>query len=386
MNFPEKAVVAPLTQKLYQKAGREKIPLNGTFELSPVCNFACRMCYIRKTSEEAEVHSGRMLTLEQWIALAEQAREEGMLYLLLTGGEPLVWPYFWELYEALYGMGFLIGINTNGSMIDEKVIEHWKERPPYRVNITLYGASDDAYEELCNVKKVSGKVKNAICALKAEGITVKLNCSLTPYNAGDLEEMIRFARDKEVVFTVSTYMYPPVRRDAKMIGKNDRFRPEEAAYYHLQRYRYQKGENAYRLYLKSILEGLSEPAGLEESCINPADGKIRCQAGSAAFWVTWDGYITPCGMMPEPKIDLTGRKFSEAWKELVSASSKLHTSSVCEHCEDQQMCHSCAAMAYAETGKTSGIPTYLCKMMRAMKAIARDELAHLDMGNNCEKQ
>ena len=49
MNFPERHVVAPLTEKLYQKADMEKIPLNGTFELSPVCNFSCRMGYVRKT-------------------------------------------------------------------------------------------------------------------------------------------------------------------------------------------------------------------------------------------------------------------------------------------------------------------------------------------------
>ena len=90
MSFPEKVVVAPLTEKLYQKAAKEKIPLNGTFELSPVCNFACRMCYVRKTVKEVEAQSHRMLTLEQWISLAEQARKEGMLYLLLTGGEPLL--------------------------------------------------------------------------------------------------------------------------------------------------------------------------------------------------------------------------------------------------------------------------------------------------------
>ena len=383
MSFPEKVVVAPLTEKLYQKAAKEKIPLNGTFELSPVCNFACRMCYVRKTVKEVEAQSHRMLTLEQWISLAEQARKEGMLYLLLTGGEPLLWPHFWELYEALYKMGFLIGINTNGSMIDEKLIERWKEHPPYRVNVTLYGATDDTYEKLCDVKKVCSKVKNAICAMAAEGITVKLNCSLTPYNARDLEEMIQFAKDKKVAITVSTYMYPPVRRDAEMTGKNDRFQPEEAAYYHLQRYRYQKGEDAYRLYLENILKGLADPAGLEDSCIDPAEGKLRCRAGSAAFWVTWDGYVTPCGMMPEPRIDLTGRKFSEVWKELVTVSAGLRTSGICEHCADQQMCHSCAAMAYAETGQVSGVPTYLCKMVRAMKVIARDELSRSDTGNNC---
>lgn len=374
MSFPEQAVVARLTDRLYQKAGDRKIPLSGTFELSPVCNFACKMCYVRKTIQEVKEHPRKMMSLEQWIELAEQARKEGMLYLLLTGGEPLLWPDFWKLYDRLSKMGFLIGINTNGSMINDQVIERWKENPPYRVNITLYGANDDTYEELCAAKGVCSKVKDAICKLKKAGISVKLNCSLTPYNAKDLEEMVRFAKEKEVFLSVSTYMYPPVRRDENMTGKNDRFEPEEAAYYHMQRYRYQKGEEAYQKYLDNILEGLTEPLGLDESCVDPVDGRIRCRAGSAAFWVTWDGYMTPCGMMPEPKVSITDKTFLEAWKEIVEISEKLRTSSICEKCPDQQMCHSCAAMAYAETGKTEGIPTYLCKMVQEMKKIARDEL------------
>ena len=47
-------------------------------------------------------------------------------------------------------------------------------------------------------------------------------------------------------------MYPPVRRNADMTGKNDRFLPEDAAWYHMQRYRYQKGEDAYVEFLENI--------------------------------------------------------------------------------------------------------------------------------------
>ena len=189
MNFPERHVVAPLTEKLYQKADMEKIPLNGTFELSPVCNFSCRMCYVRKTQKEVAMHDRKMVTLEQWIQIGKEARDEGMLYLLLTGGEPLLWPDFWKLYDALYEMGLLLSVNTNGSLINEEVLEKWKTRPPYRVNITLYGATDETYETLCHARNVCSRVKNAIIKMKEAGLNVKLNCSLTPYNASDLQEI-----------------------------------------------------------------------------------------------------------------------------------------------------------------------------------------------------
>ena len=108
MSFPERHVVAPLTEKLYQKADRERIPLSGTFELSPICNFSCRMCYVRKTKKEVEMHDRKIMTLDQWIWLGEKARDEGMLYLLLTGGEPLLWPDFCKVYYDLYEMGLLL--------------------------------------------------------------------------------------------------------------------------------------------------------------------------------------------------------------------------------------------------------------------------------------
>ena len=81
---------ARITDFLFNKASGRKVPLNGTFELSPECNFACRMCYVRKTCREILAHDRPMVTLEQWLEIARQAREQGLLYLLLTGGEPFL--------------------------------------------------------------------------------------------------------------------------------------------------------------------------------------------------------------------------------------------------------------------------------------------------------
>ena len=94
-----------LTEFLYAKASRMRIPLSGTFELSPVCNFSCRMCYVRRTAKEVAESPRRILTLEDWRRIAREARDAGMLYLLLTGGEPLLWPDFWTLYDELVEIG-----------------------------------------------------------------------------------------------------------------------------------------------------------------------------------------------------------------------------------------------------------------------------------------
>ena len=79
-------------------------------------------------------------------------------------------------------------------------------------------------------------------------------------------------------------------------------------------------------------------------------------------------------MMNEPKVDLMNMSFDEGWKQIVQISSEMRLSGVCAKCRNQKLCHSCAAMAMAETGTTTGIPTYLCKMVQEMKLLAKDEL------------
>ena len=78
-----------LSAYLHARACAKGIPLAGNFELTPRCNFNCRMCYVHLTPEE-EQRRGTELTADEWLAIAEQARSQGMLFLLLTGGEPLV--------------------------------------------------------------------------------------------------------------------------------------------------------------------------------------------------------------------------------------------------------------------------------------------------------
>ena len=197
-----------LTDYLYAKAAALHIPLNGTFELSPVCNFACRMCYVRKTQKEVQNSPRGILTLDDWRRIAREAREAGMLDLLLTGGEPLLWPDFWTLYEELIDMGFLVSINTNGSLIDEEAIERFRRKPPQKINITLYGASDATYKRLCCADGVFTKVDSAVRGLLDAGLTVKLNCSLTPDNAEDIDWIVDYAKQRNTVLALTTYMFP----------------------------------------------------------------------------------------------------------------------------------------------------------------------------------
>lgn len=75
-------VEPPITEYLHAKAARQGIPLSGTFELTPLCNMNCRMCYVRMSREQQEAIRP-LRTAAQWLELGRQAKEQGLLYLLL---------------------------------------------------------------------------------------------------------------------------------------------------------------------------------------------------------------------------------------------------------------------------------------------------------------
>lgn len=358
INIP---VEPPITEYLHIKAARQRVPLSGTFELTPVCNMDCRMCYVRMSKEQQEaIHPLRSAT--EWLQLAEEAKSQGLLYLLLTGGEPFLRPDFREILSGLHHMGFLISINSNGTLIDEKVIEWLKETPPIRINMTLYGASDETYARLCRNPQGFTQAERAIHLLKEAGITVKLNCSVTPYNVGDLEDIFAFAKREGLLIQATSYMFPPVRRDCAKVGQNDRFTPKEAAYYSAWIEALLNGEDAYLERMKSKnLEGLCLDTG--EDCMDFEGEGIRCRAGKCSFWVTWEGKMMPCGMLPSQDAeDVFEVGFANAWKHVTEVADGIRLPGRCKQCVLKEQCKACAAMVYTESGNYHEVPEYRCKM------------------------
>ena len=75
-------------------------------------------------------------------------------------------------------MGIVITINTNATIIDESWVEFFKQHMPRRINITLYGSSNETYERLCHYKNGYDKVMNSIKMLQEADIPVRVGFSL----------------------------------------------------------------------------------------------------------------------------------------------------------------------------------------------------------------
>ena len=140
----------PFYKAVWEKAFVDAIPISGTFELTPRCNFRCRMCYVHLEPSEIPKY-GKELTAREWIRIAKGAKEAGTTWLCITGGEPLMHPEFETIWRELSQMGFFITLQTNASMIDGKFEKLLEVFPPRQVKITLYGTNNDVYEQVCRI-------------------------------------------------------------------------------------------------------------------------------------------------------------------------------------------------------------------------------------------
>ena len=360
---------------LYAKASKNRIPLHGTFELTPVCNFACKMCYVRKTPEQVRAEGKCIRSWQDWLKLGELCRDAGMLYLLLTGGEPFIYPGFRQLYEGLQKLGLVISINSNGTMIDAETVEWLKANAPSRVNITLYGAGPETYERLCGRADGFEKAKNAIIMLKEAGIPVVINVSMIPENEADLEDIIEFGKSLGLNTRIATYMFPPARRERE--ESDSRFTPEDSAKIYVRKLRCQLDQEYYAEHLKEHLKKLKPTLNEDGEETWGSDLEyMRCRAGRSTFWVSWEGKMTACGMVPFPlEVYPFEDSFEECWNSLTDAVRNTKVMRACNSCTKKEICQPCVAMLHSETGGVEDKAPYLCERTDYIIQLIEEEIS-----------
>ncbi len=353
---------APIRRYLYQKAVRQRAPLSGAFELTPRCNMNCRMCYIRMSEEEMRAR-GREFSAAEWIAMGRACRDEGTLFLLLTGGEPFLRPDFREIYTALHEMGFVISVNSNATLIDEETVKWLRRVPPSRVNVTLYGGSNETYARLCRNPHGFDQATRGIRLLRQAGIPVLLNVSFTRANAADMEAVYAFAREMDLAVRPAVYMFPPIRSAHETIVDDVRFSPEEAGEVMARVEVCGRTPEALETFRRRVRAGLPCETEEDGECPRAAEEPMGCMAGRCSFWVTWDGRMTPCATMNEPTAHPFADGFAASWRTIVQGVEPIRLPPACGACRYRSICRVCGAVALAEgQGDSTRRPDYMCRM------------------------
>ena len=349
-----------MSSYLHARGRQLGMPIAGNFELTARCNFRCPMCYVHQEGNEQ-----RELTAGQWIGLAREAADRGMVFALLTGGEPFLRRDFFEIYHAMKEMGLLVSINSNGSMLSGEIRRRLLEEPPQRINISLYGGCRETYRQMCGRDAFETVTEN-LRALKEAGVDVSLNLSITPWNRQDLGRIYAISRELELPVRASSYMYPPARLD----GCANRLSAEEAARAAVEwdLLRLAPEEFARRAEAMARLSAV-EP----KTCGADPERSIGCRAGSSSFWLTWDGRMLPCGMMPFPETKPLQMGFGAAWDALRRETAAIRTPKECAACPSRELCGVCAAVCVAETGAFDRVPEYACRQTRELIGSTRRE-------------
>jgi radical SAM protein with 4Fe4S-binding SPASM domain len=162
-------------------------PMSALLELTFVCNHACSFCYNCPTGQK------EMNTAEVLDALRKLA-EFNVLYLTLSGGEPMVRKDFFEIAGAARNLGFALRIYTNAYLIDEPTAKKIKEiANPLEMEISIHGAKPETHEKLTCVPGSWQRVVNAAKFLRSQNIKVNLKCPVTRDNQWEVLDLQRLA-------------------------------------------------------------------------------------------------------------------------------------------------------------------------------------------------
>ena len=343
-----------IEQFLCKKATVNHVPINAILELTPLCNMKCDMCFVRLSLAEMK-QKGRLRGAEEWIGLGKEMKDAGTLFVLFTGGEPLLHPEFKKIYLAFKQMGMILTINTNGTMIDEQWADFFADYPPRRINLTLYGKDRHTYQNLCHYPEGFSKALRAIQLLQDRNVDIKVNGSITPENVEDIDELFYIVDQLDTVWKFDTYMYPASREQENSFNEKTRLTPEEAALARVKLMEKSQGREKFSAFAQHFLRQGKDETG------EYAVGKVKCRAGRSSFMINWQGMMRPCVMLSAPEESVFDIGFMTAWKRIIEKFGKVRLSAKCSTCTMRKVCQTCAACAVLETGNFEGVPEYMCR-------------------------
>ncbi len=130
------------THPLYRRLETTVHPLRYLFiEITQRCNLSCRHCGsdCGRDTQLEELDTAEWMQFFDYLADAFPKRDP---ILVITGGEPLCHPDFWQLTSRLNALGFKWGIVTNGFLLDQPTAERLVRRGIRNITVSLDGKAE----------------------------------------------------------------------------------------------------------------------------------------------------------------------------------------------------------------------------------------------------
>ncbi len=333
-------------QRMKEKLGKERLPLEGSLEVTLRCNLRCVHCYL------GDFRSGipdmQELSLAEIRSIIDQVTDAGCLDFLITGGEPFVRPDMLDIYGYAKEKGLLVTIFTNGTLLTPYIADYLADMPPFQAEITLYGASKETYERISGIPGSFERCVRGIDLLLERDISLKLKTMLLTLNHHELEAMQRFSASRGIEF----------RYDPLINGAHDGGR----------------GPLSYRVDPEKVIEiEMQDPVRSQEmekfsrrySKVQVDDKYIyTCGAGRYSFHIDPYGRMSPCITSRARTYDLRKGSFKDGWEQFLPKERSLPTTRIthCTTCLLRGMCEQCVGRAFTETGDSEEPIDYLCQL------------------------
>ena len=317
------------------RAHRSRIPVSATLELTSRCNLRCQHCYLGhqevqalRREEERDTEAVKA-SLREWAAA-------GCLYLLITGGDPMMREDFAEIYRTACGLGMLVTVFCDGILVDDEIVELFQAFPPRKVEISVYGATAETYELVTQVPRSYAGAWAGIHRLLDGGIRVGLKTVLMTVNQHELEAMDAQANELGLPFRYDAAIFPCL--DGRSNTPLDlRVSPERVVAHDL----------ATPERRRQWADKMEQAAALPDD-----EALYPCGAGATGFYSDPFGNLSPCLMTTHYRNEPDGRSFREVWDtDLSEIRQKRRTrDDSCLSGKLRGACTHCAAMNYLETG------------------------------------
>ncbi|MFC1853250.1 radical SAM protein [candidate division CSSED10-310 bacterium] len=328
------------------KCIQEHIPLYGSVDLTQRCNLNCVHCYHGKQNRPLPEHD-RELTTRQWQLILDEICEAGCLFLLITGGEPLLRDDFAAIYKHARNNGLIINVFSNGSSMTDDIVTLFNDFPPQAVEITLYGATARTYESITQVKNSFDRCMEGIHKLLSTDIRLRLKSVHLTLNDHELYEVAEFAARNGVPFRTDAAIFPCFNGDQSplqyrvspelAIDKELSFIPK---WLQFQVSRFQKGD------------------------IPVTDKLYACGAGLASFHIDAYGNLQACLMAQDIQYNLLSGNFVTGWNEVIPSIRKLKVlpGCACNGCQKKVLCGYCPPFLQLENPGSNKHSNYLCSL------------------------
>lgn len=283
---------------LMQTAANRPHLFTVVMELTYRCNLDCFYCYNDRNI------GGKPLSLDQYFHLLADLQKMQTLYLMLTGGEPLAHPDFFKIAARAKDLGFVIRLKSNGHALRNRIADRLKhEVDPFNIDISLHGATAEVHDRQTQVPGSFERLMSNIPGLLERGFRLKLNCTLTQWNAHELPGMYQLAEDWQI--PIHVYTNVTERDDGDMTPRNIEMTSQQK-------------RSTLQLMHEHKLRQPGFSAGPESEATGSSNDKVqepKCGAGIGSVTIDPMGNVLPCVEWRQPVGNIHDTSISDIWNE-----------------------------------------------------------------------